>query len=433
VRPGVLVVAKSPVAGDAKTRLGADVGLRVAADLASAALLDTLDACEQAFPPGRRLVALTGDLSRAERSTELARRLAVWDVFRQRGNGFGPRLANAHADAARLLHSPVVQIGMDTPQLTPSSLRSIAHHLEANECDAVLGIAVDGGWWALGLAHPRWARGLGGVPMSTSRTGAATHMMLSRSGARVVETEMLDDVDTAGDAEAVAREAPRTRFAQAWRRVSAAGQPPAQLFDEALAGARCVLYGMPSGPVELPMETWRGSCDRVDQTLLSECSGATLDVGCGPGRFTEGLALRRIPALGIDVAADAVRQTRARGAQALRRDVFGPLPAEGRWESVLLADGNLGIGGDPVRMLRRVEGLLSPGGRVLVEVAPPGAGVVTHRVHLGVGARRSSSFGWAVIGAECLDALARQASLRMLWAVEVQGRWFARLARSGSG
>jgi SAM-dependent methyltransferase len=266
--------------------------------------------------------------------------------------------------------------------------------------------------------------------MSTSRTEAATRALLTRSGARVVRTETLTDVDTVDDAALVSLQAPHSRFGYAWWRIVSDSHSPADLFDEALAGARCMVHGLPGGPAELPVDTWDGDCDSADRMLVGACSGATLDVGCGPGRFTHGLAMRGSAALGIDVALGAVRRTRARGAQAIRRDVFDALPAEGRWESVLLADGNIGIGGDPVRLLRRVESLLSPGGSVLVEVAPPGTGVATHRVHLEVQGRRSSPFHWAVVGAECLDALAQQASLRSLWMVHHGGRWFAQLTRT---
>jgi len=432
VRPGVLVVAKAPVEGEAKTRLGQGLGQRVAADLASAAFLDTLAACEEAFPRGRRVVAITGDLTRAERSVELARRLAEWDVFRQRGKDLGHRLANAHDDAARVLQAPVVQVGMDTPQVTARHLAAVVQRLGATDCDAVLGPASDGGWWCLALGHPRWGRGLSAVPMSTSQTGAATRAMLTGAGARVRCTQQFNDVDTADDAAEVAMLAPDSRFAAAWRRVVDDLHSPADLFDEALAGAPCVVHGMPSGPVELPVDVWRGDCDASDRVLVGECSGPTLDVGCGPGRLTQGLTERGTAALGIDVAPGAVRQTRARGAEAICRDVFDPVPGEGRWESVLLADGNIGIGGDPVRLLRRVASLLSPVGRALVEVAPPGRGVVTHRLHLEIGDRRSSSFAWAVVGAEALEVLARQASLRTLWLVNERGRWFAQLSRTGN-
>jgi SAM-dependent methyltransferase len=109
-----------------------------------------------------------------------------------------------------------------------------------------------------------------------------------------------------------------------------------------------------------------------DLGLLDRCQGPTLDVGCGPGRLTYALNRRGHPALGVDISAAAVRLARARGATVLRRDVFGPLPGEGRWRHVLLADGNIGIGGDPARLLRRCRELLAPNGLVHVELAPPG-------------------------------------------------------------
>ena len=88
--------------------------------------------------------------------------------------------------------------------------------------------------------------------------------------------------------------------------------------------------------------------------MLAHCVGPTLDVGCGPGRMSAHLAGRGRCVLGIDVVREAVDQTRARGVSALLRDVFAPLPGEGRWDTALLADGNIGIGGDPVALLRRV-------------------------------------------------------------------------------
>jgi UDP-glucose 4-epimerase len=84
------------------------------------------------------------------------------------------------------------------------------------------------------------------------------------------------------------------------------------------------------------------------------------------------------------------------------------------------------------RLLPRVSALLSPAGRAVVEVSPPGSGVATHRVQLEAAGRRSTSFRWTLVGADCLEALAREASLRMLWMVNERGRWFAQLSRAAS-
>src|SRR6202035_4372514 len=110
-----------------------------------------------------------------------------------------------------------------------------------------------------------------------------------------------------------------------------------------------------------------------DKSILDRCEGPTLDIGSGPGRLTVALAERGIPALAIDITPYAVDLARSSGALALQRDVFGYLPGTGRWATVLLADDNIGIGGDPAALLRRARTLLGPDGRVLAEVGPPGA------------------------------------------------------------
>jgi len=213
-----LVVAKAPVAGQAKTRLGADVGHETAADLAAAALLDTLTACEGAFP-GRCHLALAGDLAGAAREAEIRSALSSWHVFEQVGESFGARLAHAHLAVARESSDPVVQVGMDTPQMTSAGLLAAAARLRRG--GAVLGAAPDGGWWLLALDHPTAARVLAGVPMSTPRTGFDTRRALTGWGVRVATAPVLRDVDTVADAAAVASEAPGTRFAHTWSQLHA--------------------------------------------------------------------------------------------------------------------------------------------------------------------------------------------------------------------
>ncbi len=209
-----LVVAKAPVPGLAKTRLAATVGEGAAADIAAAALLDTLDAVAAA-PVGARVVALTGDLDRASRSVELRDRLSAFTVVPQRGDGFAERLAHAHADAAAAGGPrPVLQIGMDTPQVSADLLGRCADRLAG--CDALLGLAEDGGWWVLGVADAASADCLRTVPMSRPDTGALTLEALYGLGLEVALAEQLADVDTADDVAAVRGGcAPTSRFAEA--------------------------------------------------------------------------------------------------------------------------------------------------------------------------------------------------------------------------
>lgn len=219
--PRALVVAKAPVPGEAKTRLAAAVGPDAAAHLAAAALLDTVDACTRAYGPGRCHLALAGALVDSPYADDIGAAVTGWHVFPQRGEGFAERLVAAHADAREHLDGGgsdalVVQVGMDTPQLTPDLLHEVASG--ANGHDAVLGPADDGGWWVLALRDPTAAEVLSGVPMSRPDTGRRTRTALAARGLRVGEARVLRDVDTADDAASVARETPGTRFAHAWRR-----------------------------------------------------------------------------------------------------------------------------------------------------------------------------------------------------------------------
>ena len=209
-----LVVAKAPVPGLAKTRLAAAVGDAVAADIAAAALLDTLDAVAAA-PFSARVVALTGDLDLAARSYEIRARLDHFIVIGQRGTDFAHRLTNAHTDAAAATGGqPVLQIGMDTPQLTAEMLADCAGKLSPGI--AVLGPARDGGWWCLGVSDAALAGCLVNVPMSHPDTGALTAAALERTGAQVVLTHELADVDTIDDVPLVrAACPPSSRFALA--------------------------------------------------------------------------------------------------------------------------------------------------------------------------------------------------------------------------
>ncbi|MFI7539987.1 methyltransferase domain-containing protein [Actinoplanes sp. NPDC049599] len=165
-----------------------------------------------------------------------------------------------------------------------------------------------------------------------------------------------------------------------------------------------------------------------DAGLLRRCSGPTLDIGCGPGRLINALNRWGRPALGVDISPAAVRIARSRGATVLRRDVFGHLPGHGRWRHLLLADGNIGIGGDPAALLRRCRELLEAGGLLHAEVSPTGtrswAGEASLRA---AEAPAASTFRWAEVAAEDLAALAAHSSLHVTETWREAGRWFATL------
>ena len=190
-----------------------------------------------------------------------------------------------------------------------------------------------------------------------------------------------------------------------------------------------ILRAASGATIDLEVGRWHAEPDAHETALLAELVDPVLDIGCGPGRVPRALAARGRVALGIDPAPGAIDEAARRGAAVLRRSVFAPLPGEGRWGTALLLDGNIGIGGDPVRLLRRCRDLVRPGGHVLAEVAPPGAATQRLTVRIEAGARTGPWFAWAVVGADGWGAAAAQGGLRPDGVDAVGGRWFGRAVR----
>ncbi len=194
----LLVIAKDPRPGLCKTRLCPPCRPEQAARLAAAALSDTLEVVE-ATPVGRRVLVLGGDGERWRRPG--------LEIIPQRGDGLAQRLANAFAD----IDQPALLVGMDTPQLT---VELLADGLAALAChDAVLGPAIDGGYWSIGLRSAD-ASVFADVPMSSDETLACQRRRLAELGLSTYDQPTLRDVDTIADARTVAALAPNSRFAR---------------------------------------------------------------------------------------------------------------------------------------------------------------------------------------------------------------------------
>lgn len=179
----------------------------------------------------------------------------------------------------------------------------------------------------------------------------------------------------------------------------------------------------------LPMhvDRWLGPPSPEEEAVLALALAPVLDVGCGPGRHLRTLGERGLPALGVDPAPHAVALARRSGAAVLERSIFGRIPRAGRWGSALLFDGSIGIGGDPVVLLRRLAGLIRPGGRLFVELDGPGVATRSLVVRLEADGEAGSWFPWAAVGVYGIAALAASAGLALhdLW--RGGRRWFARL------
>ncbi len=180
--------------------------------------------------------------------------------------------------------------------------------------------------------------------------------------------------------------------------------------------------------LDMDLTRWHDPATAEEQSLLATVEGPVIDLGCGPGRLVVSLTSAGVPALGVDSSPSAIALARARGAAVLQSDLFGPLPGEGHWGAALLFDGNVGIGGDPTRLLTRCAELLGGGGQVVAEVQPPGTGWRRVTAWFERDGQRSRSFAWAVVGADAIAEVAGPAGLTIAaLGATPSGRWFARL------
>lgn len=193
-RAQLVVLAKEPLPGRAKTRLTPPLTPQQGAAVALGCLRDTLDAVRRT-PCARRTLVLEG-----QPGPWLP---AGFDLLPQRGLGLDERLAAAFDDVTATCPLPALLVGMDTPQVTPELLGDALSALLSDGTDAVLGLAADGGWWALGLRTGR-ADALLGVPMSRADTGVRQRDRLDALGLATRDLPVLRDVDRTVDLALVA-------------------------------------------------------------------------------------------------------------------------------------------------------------------------------------------------------------------------------------
>jgi SAM-dependent methyltransferase len=211
------------------------------------------------------------------------------------------------------------------------------------------------------------------------------------------------------------------------------------LYDQALGGERCWIRHEDGEVRPLPADRWLGSLcpggasgdasDEVfDEAVTQMCTGPTIELGCGPGRLVARLIKRGTFALGVDRSATAIQLAGRFGAPALLCDVFEALPGMGSWQTVLLVDGNIGLGGDPLRILGRAAELLGRGGRCVAEFDAEAIGIRTRWVRLESARDIGPWFRWASVGVDGAAALAAQVGLTLTSVNMVGGRVIASLA-----
>jgi uncharacterized protein len=183
----VCIFAKPPVPGEVKTRLIPVLGDMGAAELAAAMLQDVWQVVESC-PDMRPVLASTkyGDFPVPGAPAE---------VWLQGEGDLGQRIEHI-LERALQNASAAIAIGADTPALMPSHLAAALDGLQSY--DAVIGPALDGGFYLLGVR--KFKPGLfSTLPWSTSETCEAMKTRMGQSRLSVAEIEPLFDVDTPGD------------------------------------------------------------------------------------------------------------------------------------------------------------------------------------------------------------------------------------------
>ncbi|WBA43535.1 TIGR04282 family arsenosugar biosynthesis glycosyltransferase [Hymenobacter canadensis] len=185
------------------------------------------EAAHKSFGRGRRAAAAIAAQLIA-RASATARQAGVDFVCvesgEQGGRTFGQRLASALAYGFELGYEQLVVIGNDCPQLTPALVRQAVRALHTT--DAVLGPALDGGVYLLGL-HRRFfeAEAWVALPWKTAALGHALRRCLHRAGATVATLRPLADVDTAHDFAGLLAWLPANTFRNHLHTILAAEKP----------------------------------------------------------------------------------------------------------------------------------------------------------------------------------------------------------------
>lgn len=176
----------------------------------------------------------------------------------------------------------------------------------------------------------------------------------------------------------------------------------------------------------LPIKKWLQRAPDDEERLLDRASGPVLDIGCGPGRHLAALGRRGVEATGVEVSNVACAIAREQNSEVIHGSVFD-VEASPHWHTALLLDGNIGIGGNPERLLSRATEFLLPGGQILVELEPPEIETRSVNLRLEGPSDVSEWFPWAWVGTDGIRLVAAAAGLKAIDVWTTGERWFAQL------
>lgn len=187
----LIVFAKAPVAGLAKTRLAPALGIQGAATLAATMLAHTLEsAIESSIGPVELCCAPDTSDAHFQRAAG-----AGVTLSEQGGGDLGERMARALSRGLQGFRR-VVLIGTDAPGLDAAVLRDAAAALHTH--DVVIAPASDGGYVLIGVSRAA-PELFDAVEWSTAQVMAQTRTRAMATGRSLYELPTLHDIDEPAD------------------------------------------------------------------------------------------------------------------------------------------------------------------------------------------------------------------------------------------
>ncbi len=196
-------------------------------------------------------------------------------------------------------------------------------------------------------------------------------------------------------------------------------------------GRRTSLVSTHGAVLAVPVERWFGEPSPADPRTLRLAVGPVLDIGCGPGATCSRSRRPTCRSLVSTSPTHSCGGPRRDGASVIRRSVFDDVPGAGEWMTCLLLDGNIGIGDDPVALLRRTREVYAPAVAYSLRQSRPAASPRRDDVHVQLDARRGPRFAWGSVSIDRLRTVAAAVGMPVVRCWSADGRWFAWLDRDG--